>query len=423
MHRELVTKIEGHADLHIDWEGNNVVVEVVESERLFEGMLVGRPVEELAWITPRICGICSTSHTLASLCAIEKTLGLDLKPETILMRKLMLNSQIIQSHPVHLYYLVLPDYLGLDSGLDLKAKYPKYFDIVSEIKEVYDDLTHTIGGRRLLPTTTKIDSPANLPPIKKLEDLKKRMVKSIPLIEKTINIFGALDYPKLDFEMFYASQINGSEYCVYGGKYIKAVDKKRMAVYGNKSAIADYRDIIEEKAKDVPAKYGYVSGKPAMVGALARLAVQGQFIKDKEVLRHLKKYPLNFESPFYNNSAQAIEMLLLANESVFILDKLIKMTASNKKFQSKISSQEIKRRGLGAVEAPRGGLYHEIVVDEKGIIEEVNIITPTVQNLSSLETTAQSLIKQTTSLSKNKRKHLLEMLIRSYDPCLTCAVH
>ncbi len=189
MHRELITKIEGHADLHIDWEGNKIFMEVVEGERLFEGLLVGRPVEELAWITPRICGICSTSHSLASLSAIEQALNLNLSPETILMRKLMLNSQIIQSHSVHLYYLVLPDYLGLDSGLDLKTKKPEYFDIVSDIKETSDDLTRTIGGRRLLPTTTKIDAPVDLPSVKKLWELKTKMAKLAPAFKKTIDLY------------------------------------------------------------------------------------------------------------------------------------------------------------------------------------------------------------------------------------------
>ena len=116
-------------------------------------------------------------------------------------------------------------------------------------------------------------------------------------------------------------------------------------------------------------------------------------------------------------------MELLANDSILLLTQLIKGVRSRipKSEFIKIKAKEI--RAVGAVEAPRGGLYHEIVLDEKGIIKEVNIITPTVQNMSSLEGTAQKLIEQTISLSKDKRKRLLEMLIRAYDPCITCAVH
>lgn len=424
MHREFVTKIEGHADLHVDWEGNKVFMEIVESERLFEGILVGRPVEEMAWITPRICGICSTAHTLASLKAAESALGLKLKPETILMRKLLLDCQIIQSHSVHLFYLVLPDYIGVDSGVDLAIKYPRYFNMVSDIKEVSDEIANTIGGRRLLPTTTKIDSPYDLPPAEKLESFKEKMLKLLPTIEATIKLFGSLEYPKFDFDMFYASQISDEKsYGVYGGKYIQVVDAAGKPMRQKLLAIGNYKEAIKEEVKNVPAKYGFVYTKPAMVGALARMAVQSSFIKDKKVKGLLKKYPLDFKNPFYNNLAQALEILLLANDAISIFDKLIEREKAFKSERVILTKGSGQRNGVGAIEAPRGGLYHEIMVDEKDIIMGANIITPTVQNLSSLEVTAQALLDQIISLSKNKRKHLLEMLVRAYDPCITCAVH
>jgi coenzyme F420-reducing hydrogenase alpha subunit len=75
------------------------------------------------------------------------------------------------------------------------------------------------------------------------------------------------------------------------------------------------------------------------------------------------------------------------------------------------------------VEAPRGGLYHEIHLNSEGIITYANIITPTVQNLTSIEKSANALLGQTKHLTNKEREKLLNMLIRAYDPCITCSVH
>jgi len=89
------------------------------------------------------------------------------------------------------------------------------------------------------------------------------------------------------------------------------------------------------------------------------------------------------------------------------------------------------KKGIGAVEAPRGGLYNEVHIETSDvpgtsdvhIIKYANIITPTVQNLTSMEETAEALLSQHKGKSKKELEHLMEMLIRAYDPCITCSVH
>ena len=80
-------------------------------------------------------------------------------------------------------------------------------------------------------------------------------------------------------------------------------------------------------------------------------------------------------------------------------------------------------KGIGAVEAPRGGLYHEIHLNDKGKIIFANIITPTVQNLTSMEKSAQAILDQSPKISLVEARRIIEMLVRAYDPCITCAVH
>ena len=79
--------------------------------------------------------------------------------------------------------------------------------------------------------------------------------------------------------------------------------------------------------------------------------------------------------------------------------------------------------GSEAVEALRGTLYYTLGVDGRGKITECNIITPTVQNLSNIEGDTRELLHITDGQKKGHREHLLEMLVRAYDPCITCSVH
>jgi coenzyme F420-reducing hydrogenase alpha subunit len=135
---------------------------------------------------------------------------------------------------------------------------------------------------------------------------------------------------------------------------------------------------------------------------------------------------LDFNNPFHNNFAQAVEILEFHKEAEEIIEKLLGMEMEAQPtivVGESNSTTVVEFKGIGAVEAPRGGLYHEIHLDEKGIITYANIITPTVQNLTSIEKSAQSLIEQTQNKKQKERERLLNMLVRAYDPCITCSVH
>jgi coenzyme F420-reducing hydrogenase alpha subunit len=129
----------------------------------------------------------------------------------------------------------------------------------------------------------------------------------------------------------------------------------------------------------------------------------------------------NFPSsnPFHNNFAQMIEILHGFEEMIRLLNKVIKEGLGESKVNYKIKAGT----GYGAVEAPRGTLYHSYEIDKNGIITKCDIITPTVQNLANLEEDAKKLMEITKSFSNKKRGELLLKLIRAYDPCITCSVH
>lgn len=414
MDKEFIAKIEGHGRLRINWKKNKVDLELFEGERLFEGLMVNRSITEAPWITSRICGVCPIAHNLTSLKAAEAALKIKVSDSVKELRKLMVVAQMIQSHALHLYFLALPDYLNLDSGLEISKKYPKNFKDALTLKEFSDDLAEAVAGRRVHPTTTALGGFHRQPKKTELADLIKKAKNALAAGEKTVKLFLSLKYPQMETPLVFLSLFNGKEYAAYDGDWV-------VFNQGKKFKIKDYKKFIQEKIKNnSTAKFGYHRGKGLMVGALARLNLQNKFLNPLA-----KKYfissQFDFKNPYYNNLAQAIEVLHFSEEALKLLEKLSKKTISgiqpaNLKFGS-------VQTGIGAMEAPRGTLYHELKADKNGFITYANIITPTVQNLTSIEEAAQRVLESTKSLPQKKREQLLEMLVRAYDPCITCSVH
>lgn len=393
---EFIAKIEGHGNLKVDWKNNKVILEVAEGERLFEGLLVGRPAEEAYWVTPRICGVCPIAHNLASISALENAAQIKLSEPMKLLRELMQCAQMIQSHALHLFFLALPDYLGIDRGTELKNKNPKAFQNALALKALADNLAFVSAGRNVHPTTPTLGGFNKLPTQKDLKRMLSELEKTEEITHWLEKFCENLNYPDLKVDLELVAIKND---LIYSSK-------------GETVSINDYKTAIEEEIREFStAKFSKFHGREVMVGALARLYFEKPQNKN-----------LDFQNPFHNNLAQAIEIKLYHQKAQKIIKKLLEFDLKNIPHQAKPNWQK-NSQGIGAVEAPRGGLYHEIHVDEKGFITYINIITPTVQNLTSIEKTAQLLIEQHASRSQKEKEKLLNMLVRAYDPCITCSVH
>src|SRR5512138_1679214 len=109
-----VTRVEGHGNISVDISNgtiNKVEWSVPESPRFFEAMVKGRPWDEIATITSRICGICSIGHTFSSLKATEAAFGIKISETTRVLRELLLHGETLQSHILHICYLAVPDFV------------------------------------------------------------------------------------------------------------------------------------------------------------------------------------------------------------------------------------------------------------------------------------------------------------------------
>ena len=399
---EFIAKIEGHGSLSIDWNKNKVELNIHEGERLFEGVLVGRTAEEMHWITPRICGVCPTAHNLASLTALEDALGIKVNQTTNLLRDLMQCGQMIQSHALHLFFLSLPDYLGIDRGTELAQKNPEAFKNALALKSVSDEIVRVVGGRIVHPTRTRIGGFHKVPLKTVLSKLLEELKKTEKAAQETLELVSKIDFPEVKVNLQLVAQDKD-----------KIIAVSSNNIKGRKeSSINNYKDAIEEELRDYStAKFGKYQGEEMFVGSLARLAVYDNYDK---------KYKVDFENPFYNNLAQAIETLSYHQKAQEIIKQLVDMEIDKKIIQP---SKNPSLKGIGTTEAPRGGLYHEVHLDKDHIITYANIITPTVQNLTSIEKSAGALLEQTKNRSKKELERLMIMLVRAYDPCITCSVH
>lgn len=410
-----IAKIEGHGSLAVDWSSGNVKLNVHEGERLFEGILVGRTPEEMHWITPRICGVCPVAHNLASLSALEDALEISVNRTTQLLRRLMQIGQNAQSHILHAVFLALPDYVGIDRITQLNKKDPKKFALALDLKELGDEIARVVAGRNVHPTTTTIGGFHKTPSEYALKELLKKIEENIPKAKLLAQFFSRLDYPKLEVDLELLAQKNG-----------EVLSNKRGSF-----KIKDYKKNIDEQVKNYStAKFGSYKGSAYMVGALARLYHKFKSSLTSDIGTSLTSdvFPnLNFKNPFHNNLAQVIEILLELKEAVKIIEDIMaeRIDGSIAKPPKNPSLKDLSAggRGIGAIEAPRGGLYNEVHLGGDGMIKYANIITPTVQNLTSMEETAEALLKQHSEKSRKELERLLNMLIRAYDPCITCSVH
>ena len=392
-----ITKIEGHGNLKVNFNNEKVELHVEEGERLFEGLILGRYFEDGPIITARICGVCPTAHTFASITALENALDIKVSDHIATLRKVMLSLQIFQSHVLHLFFLAIPDYLGIDNSLELATANPEVFNTVLSLKRLADEGIELIGG------FTK------LPEYKDLDEYKKKIEKSLIHAIEAAKIFKTVKYPEVENEKEYLALL-GSNYPLTGEVVVSSL--------GKGFEVKDYQKVVTETVKSYStAKFSTKDGKGFMVGAISRLNLKYPLLNKEAFGLAEGEFPTH--NPFKNNLAQAIELVHYMEEIIELIGSLKDADLSHARDQFEVKAGV----GAGCIEAPRGLLFHYYELNSKGIITKCDIITPTALNLTSIEDDAEAVLKTNGGISQAKREHELEMLVRAYDPCITCSVH
>ena len=398
-----LTRVEGNATIILERRGSKIIpkINIYESSRKIEQILIGKDFREVPEIISRICGVCHVPHKLGGIMAIENALGVKVNKEIDKLRELLTLGGIMNSHVLHLFFMVLPDMKSGDNIFEIRDK--KITRIGLRLQKVSEQIIKVIGGREVHTLTPIVGGFTKMPEKEDLKELLKNLKQVRREVLKTVEIFSKYKKDlKFKRKSLHISLKGEKKYEILKGDVVsgKEVIKPEEFVKSIKEYEVDYST----------SKFLNFRGKSYMVGALSRLINNGKYLPQK-IRKYLKI--LEWDSPFSNNLAQAIEIYYCVERAIEIIENL-----RLKQEKVKISPKE--GEGINITEAPRGILIHHYRINKSGKIKYANIITPTAQNLKSMENDASNFIPL---IPKKELKYFLERLIRAYDPCISCATH
>jgi len=413
-----LTRVEGHGNIVVDVRDGKLErceLQIVETPRFFEAMLRERPYHQASHITSRICGICAVGHATASLRASERALKVELSEQTVLLRKLAFHGEMLDSHVLHTYMLIAPDFLGVGSVIPLASSHPEVVMRALRMKKLAGDLCQVIVGRHTHPIAMTVGGFTHYPTRQELEALRERFEAAIPDVDATVELFGTLPWPAFERETEFVALVQPDEYGFIDG-VIGSTD-------GYQLPVDEYRKVTNERLNPhSTAKHAAFNRESYMVGALARYNLKHEQLhpRAKAAAAHLCLSAPCYR-PYMNSAAQVVEIVHCIDDAILLIDQLLERGVVWED-PAPVTLQP-GARGVGACDVPRGILFHEYQIGENGLIEEANCIIPTGQNLANMELDMRALVPTILHETEDEIRLKLEMLIRAYDPCISCSTH
>ncbi len=415
---ENLARVEGHGGITVTLDGKkvrSVTLDIHEGPRLIEQLVRGMTPEDDANIVPRICAICTLSHKFAALRGLEKALGVKAPEKAAWTRELMMLGENVESNSLHTMLLALPDFLGYPSAVAMLNDYADEVKRALRLKKFGNHVMTVTSGRIVHGENPVIGGFGKYPSRKALEEIKLKSHELVSDAARVIEIFGSLKYPSYAEAdtMFMSVDAPRKQYGYYGDTILIS--------NGREVSCEDYKKLTSERVVGHSfAKRSLYQDKPFTVGANARMVNMGKRLDGQAADLFKKHYSdLWLKNPLYNNLAQAIEMLWSLEHIPETCDRIAAMDDPLLGKPTRADGS-----GTGAVEAPRGTLYHSYVIKD-GLVESADIVTPTAQNLDDIEKHMKLAAER--MLAEDKRDEEirlgLEMVARAYDPCISCATH
>jgi len=451
-----ITRLEGHGkiDIFLDEDGNvkRAFLQIPEL-RGFEQFCIGRLAEEVARITPKICGVCPTAHHMASGKTLDSLYNVEPPEAAVKIREMVNSAFMVEDHLLHFFFLGGPDFIvGLNAG---KASR----NILGVIEKVgIDAAKKLIGIRRRLRSIISKQGGRVIHPVMNLPGGVSKGVSKEEQQEYIEIAKEAVEFCKFSLQAFSDIVLKNKEYLEiitgdiykHNTYYMGLVDKNnKVNLYDGDIRVVtpDGEEFVKFKPEEYlehiaehvePWSYikfpylkkvgwkGFVDGNDSgvyRVAPLARLNVaSGMATTDAQV-----EYERMFDTlgkPAHNTLAYHWARLI---EALYASERLLELAEDEEILDPHIRNipESEPDEGVGVVEAPRGTLYHHYKTDKKGRITEINLIVATVNNSAALcmsvERAAKKLIKN--GEISDGLLNMVEMAFRAYDPCIACATH
>jgi sulfhydrogenase subunit alpha len=416
IHVPILTRVEGEGSLLVKIDGNvvrDVQLAIYEPPRLFEALLRGRPFDDVADFTARICGICPIAYQMTAVQALENAMGVSVSPEVRKLRRLMYCGEWIESHVLHIHLLHAPDFFGCDSGIDLAKRFPEEVKRGLRMKKFGNRLLEVLGGRAIHPVNLAVGGYYRLPRREELAALIPDFEWSLQAAIDTAKWLAKLPFPDFQVDYDFVALSHPDEYAIIDGRVVCSD--------GMDIAIGDYEQhFVEEQVPHSTALQSHrmPGRKPYFVGPLARVNLSRQQLSPSA---QRVADEIGWETPCHNPYkgivARALEVIHAFEEGLEILRSY--RPTGDARAQFKVC----EGHGNSATEAPRGLIYHRYHTGEDGKIIFAKIVPPTSQNQAQIESDLHLMLPSILSAEDDKIAILCERLIRNYDPCISCSTH
>ena len=411
-----LTRVEGEGRLDLSVRDGVVTrarLEIFEAPRYFERLVVGRDPNEVIDIVARICGICPVAYQMSAVHAFEDLFGVTIDPSVRALRRLFYCGEWIESHALHVYLLHAPDFLGYPSAVEMAADHPAIVERGLRLKKVGNRIVGILGGRPIHPVSVRVGGFSRAPSRAELAPLRTDLDTALADALETVRWAATLDPPAGEREPRLVALRHPTEYPMNDGR-ITSSDGIDVAPGAWTDAFAEHQvpwsNALQARARD---------GGPYLLGPTARVSLAGDQLHPvaREALAATGLGDALRTSVFRSIVARGVELVHAVAEARDLVDGYSPPAEPHAAWTA--------RPGVAAwaTEAPRGLLFHRYEVDERGLVRHAQIVPPTSQNQAAIEHDLTTFAPSVLDLPHAEATRRLEQLIRSYDPCISCATH
>ncbi len=447
---------------------SNIELKITDgATRFFKSWLPGKLAEEVPFLVPRICGLCSAAHSICAAMAIEDAYGIEPPESSNLFRTLIMNAETVRSHLIHVGLLELPDILGVVQG-DFESpsiqgtSHPVLRDFVKNcagILQMSQRISQVIAGGAM-PVTNQVGGcfPVNIDSHKLGEIgglFDKMRIQVRALTESLVNEISLKHEPSPLFQLptnwGYLAQVPSKKnvlvrnnlsclnadlrtFGIEDLKWFKVNQSKAITVAVRKKETppvegGDSRFLSEFPVEGITKIFqetdrhlDLVKDQPFLTGPYARFLLTGESNYRYERVRDiLGMIPASWkQNALFFAILRLLECLEICHTATATINGGIDLRPE----QKQIPRKPKQRQGWAAIEAPRGTLVHNYSVSPRGYITGVKIFVPTDINLAAINTFLRVVVERlaTSEWVKNPRKLLaiLNVALRTFDPCISC---
>ncbi len=412
----ILARVEGEGALDIEIDEHKVksiALRIYEPPRFFEKFLEGREYNDVVDIVARICGICPIAYQMSAAHAMEQAFGLQTSPWVREIRRLIYCGEWIQNHALHIHILSGPDFCGVKSAIEMAKKFPDVVKRGMRLQKLGHDILHLIGGRSVNPVGNCVGGFYRAPKVSEIKTMLSSLKDHLQDALDVAHWVNTLDISSFPQDITYVSLSHPDEYPFNEGRIIS-----------NKGLDIDISEFDRHfKEIQVPhstAFHCHLQDKPYLVGPLSRFVLNfDKLPKDSQKLAKKIKLSPKSNSMFDSIKVRAIEMHFAILEAIRICESYV--------YPNESRLQNFKPRageGFGCTEAPRGICWHHYHMDDKGLVKSSRIVPPTSQNQAYIEEDLRLTFEKYGCHHDDAKLRLMaEMVIRNYDPCISCSVH